>query len=182
MRESDNHNLQRQLEVINNEINQRENKIKELRNQDLRVKEELERASQKVNEFERMVKNHEITIKSLENARKGYDDEVKEISFKQENEKNHYLMEIDKYQVEISRLNEKLSIYDAKMNNNQTITHYDWKMKDYLANQIFEEKVIYDLKAENERLRRQLHNRGSEGIFEHRSERRSSHKHGKKGK
>lgn len=57
----------------------------------------------------------------------------------------------------MENLSQKIIDYESRILNPKNL---DFKVKDKKANQVFERKVIYDLKKENDLLREELEGRG----------------------
>lgn len=110
-------------------------------------------------EVEAEAKSKDQQVKDLEKKVEVLKSSLKVLKNEYEDYKNSMLdrMEANNNR-EMDNINQQLVDYESRLayQNN----HFDFKLKDKRANQVFERRVIYELKEEIERLQRQLDGKG----------------------
>ena len=103
----------------------------------------------KINELTALLQARDVTIKNLENENKELNSKTGTVDQQIDRVKAKYQEELDRIEQNNTLLNHKVSSYEHKLVNLNQYSSLDFQVKDFSSNQIFEQKVIYDLKTEN---------------------------------
>lgn len=112
-------------------------------------KDEMKKQSSKLAELQAIIQARDLTIRNLEGENKelsekagGVDEQIEKVK-----QKNHE--DIERAEQNVILLNHKVASYEHKLINLNQYSSLDFQVKDFQSNQIFEQRVIYELKTEN---------------------------------
>ena len=146
--------------ALNEKLEERDEEIKRIRNKGTDEVLKFRKKESKTIELEAALKSRSEQARQLEKQKQLLRVQLRNLKKEYDDYKHHMIERMqESTHKEMQNLNKQLNQYEAKIalhNHN-----FDFRVKDKDSNHVFERTVIYQLKEENDFLRRELEGRGS---------------------